>query len=815
VLSSDATVRRTLALVALLVAAGGVRAWPAALRGTVTIEGRAVSGATVSIFDAGGILLARVVSGSDGRFDASGLPAGQVRVEARAQGLQAATATVVVAEGAARELRLEIPRALSDHVEVTYTARADSLAASLGPREELQGALLDRLPSGGGAVDDALVTLPGVVRSNEAVSLRGGRPDQSGMQLGSMTLSDPATGETRVRVPVDAVASVEVLSNPIAAELGRFSSGLVVMHPRGGGDEWRFSLRNLDPSFRRERGRPWHLLGVRSFAPRLSLSGPLVRGRLYLAQSVQYGYRVSELESRPQDETSRQQYLSLVTRLDYQASARHRLTGLLSLFPERRDRANLGTFVPPQSTYGQRVAISNASLSHTMVVGSRLVLESSLHLSRHRLWLTPTEAEPAFLQPQGAGGGFWNRQQRRSDAVQWVETLSFSGKGPLGEHMAVIGLDVLHAAVDGESESDPVEIRRLDGTLAQLVTFDGRSPQSVRSTDVAVFARTRWRPVPALICELGARLDRDGVTRGSILAPRLGASWTGLGRRLRLRAGVGLFAERTPSLVGAFQQIEGREETRFAEDGVTVIGATRYEHVSASYLLPARSTTWSGQVSYRPMPSLELRVSALERRGRHEPIVDPLGDGAEGRLLLETEGRSHYREAELGLRFAPRPKRELSVSWVHSRSEADLNSFVSIFGTARAVVVRPNAFGLANVDVPDRLVARLSTELGREWYLTGMLEARRGTPWSAVDENLDFVGARNASGRLPAAVLLDLAVERRFRLGRFRPWIGVGGVNLLNQFAARDVQANVTAPDFGKFYNPVPRRLRLYLTLNR
>lgn len=786
----------------------------AELRGTVTIDGLGLPGATVSVFGGGDVRLLRVVSGADGRFEAAALPAGRLRVEARVEGLGAAVATVDLVDGGTHEVVLEIPRARTETLDVTEAIRADSLATTFGPRQELQGQALENLPAGGGTVDDALATLPGVVRPRDALSIRGGRPGQSGLLLGSMALADPATGEARLRVPVDAVASVEVLSNPLAAEFGRFSSGLVLMQPRAGAETWRSKLSSIDPAFRRERGHPLHVLGLRSFGPRLSLSGPLAARRLYLAQSVQYRYNESDLESRPQDETSRQQSLSVVTRLDLQASARHRLRLLMSLFPERRERVNLATFVPPEATYGQRNTTSSLSLSHTGVIGSSAVLETSLHASRHRLWLTPEEAGTAWLQPQGASGGYFNRQERSGETMQLVQTLSFAGHGRLGEHVTLLGIDALHATIDGESESLPVEIRRQDRTLARRVAFSAPGRQLLGSTDFAAFARTRWRPLAPLTVELGARLDRDGVTGRSLLAPRLGAAWRGLDERLRLRAGVGLFAERTPSLVGAFGQIEAREETRYAEDGSTVLGATRYAHATAPGLSPARSTIWSSDVSYRPAPSLELRLGALRRDGRHEAIVDAIGEGDEGRLVLDSRGISRYREVELGLRFTPRPKAEGSLSWVHSRSEADLNSFVDLFGTVRAPVVRPSEYGLSSYDVPDRMVLRAAAEVGR-WYLTGMLEARQGTPWSAVDEDLEFVGPRNASGRLPGAVLIDLAVERRLRVRRWQPWIGVGVVNLLGQFAARDVQANVTAPDYGTFYNPMPRRLRLFVTLSR
>lgn len=809
--------RRLLLLLqaALLVSAlaGPARAG-STLRGRVTIEGLGLAGAAVSVVDAANATLATRVSGEDGRFEVADLPAGRFRVEARVEGLGTAAATVDLGDPALPEIQLEIPRERSEHVEITDTPLADSLATSFGPRQELRGRPLESLPAGGGTTDEALATLPGVVRSRDALSIRGGRPGQSAVLLGSMALADPVTGEARVRVPVDAVTTVEVLSNPLAAEFGRFTSGLVLMQPRSGSEAWRVKLASLDPAFRRERGKPLHVLGVRSFSPRLSLSGPLVPRRLYLAQTLQYRWSETDLESRPQDETIRQQSLAVVTRLDWQAAVRHRLRLLVALFPEERERANLATFVPPEATYGRRSATSSLSLSHAGVIGSSAVLETALHASRHRLWLTPEAAGPAWLQPQGASGAWFNRQQHRGDALQLVQTLSLTGHGRLGEHVTLVGFDVLRAATAGQSESLPVEIRRTDGTLARLVTFGPPERQSEDSTDAAIFARTRVRPVPPLTLELGGRLDRDGVSGRSLLQPRFGAAWRGVGERLRLRGGVGLFAERTPSLVGSFRQIEGRQETRYAADGTTVLGSTRYTHEIAPDLVPARSTIWSGDVSYAATPALELRLGALRRDGRHEPIVDVLGEGDAGRLRLDSRGTSRYRELELGLRFSPRPKAEVSLSWVHSRSEADLNAVVGLFGTSRAPVVRPNEYGLSVYDVPDRAVLRASAEVGR-WYLTGLLEVRQGTPWSAVDENLEYVGPRNAAGRLPGAVLLDLAVERRLRLKRFRPWVGIGVVNLLGQAAARDVQANTAAPDYGTFYDPAPRRLRLFATLGR
>jgi hypothetical protein len=785
------------------------------LRGRITSQGAPLAGVEIVVTLASGLTLGEGTSDAEGRFVLSGLPAGDARLSARFPGLAPLERTVDLPRGRDLEVDLEMPyAAVAERVEVAYAPRADSLAATLGPREELQGLALERLPSGEGTVEDALVTLPGVVRASGSLSIRGGRPTQSGMQLGSMMLTDPATGEARLRVPVDAVASVEVLPSPAAAEYGRFTSGVVVLHPQGGGDQWRLGLRNFDPSLRLERGAYHHVLGVRSFAPRLAVQGPLVPGRLFLSQSLQYRYTLSEVQSRPQDELSLQEYLSSVTRLDFQAGPTHQVGALLTVFPEEREHVNLGTFNPPETTYDQRTAISNASLTDTAALGPSAVLTSSLHAGRHGLWLGPPEDGTLVLRPEENAGRYFNRQDRHATALQWVETLSLARHGRRGERIFLLGFDALRVAFDGGSASRPVEVRRLDGTLARRVTFDAPARQSVTSTDLALFARGRWRPAGHLQLELGLRLDRDGVLRRSLLSSRLGASLEAGGGRLVLRGGVGLFGERTPSLVGAFTQLEARTEERYAADGVTRLAATRYAHETADGLVPARSVTASAECVVRLAPTLQLRAGVLGRDGRYEPVVEPLGEGDAGRLRLSTDGESRYRELEVGLRYTPRRDAEASVSWVRSRSEADLNAFSALFGTARAPVIGPNAYGPSPVDVPDRLVARASARLGPSWYATGLVDWRRGLPWSTVDAALDYAGPRTG-GRFPTAALLDVAVERRFVLGKWEPWLGVGVVNALDSYAPRDVQANLTAPDYGAFYDAAPRRLQLVLRVGR
>jgi hypothetical protein len=96
------------------------------------------------------------------------------------------------------------------------------------------------------------------------------------------------------------------------------------------------------------------------------------------------------------------------------------------------------------------------------------------------------------------------------------------------------------------------------------------------------------------------------------------------------------------------------------------------------------------------------------------------------------------------------------------------------------------------------------------WQLVGTADWRSGLPYSVVDEDLEFVGQRNEL-RFPTYFRVDAGFERRLTLARLHPWLGFRVSNALNSFLPSDVQANLSSPSFGSFYNSVYREYRIAL----
>ena len=100
------------------------------------------------------------------------------------------------------------------------------------------------------------------------------------------------------------------------------------------------------------------------------------------------------------------------------------------------------------------------------------------------------------------------------------------------------------------------------------------------------------------------------------------------------------------------------------------------------------------------------------------------------------------------------------------------------------------------------------------WLLVAVIDWRSGLPYLIVDAALDFVGPRQAF-RFPQYVRTELGVEHRFTIKKFRPWIGVRVDNALQAWLPADVQANISSPAFGTFYNSQYRQVRIQVRFER
>ena len=115
--------------------------------------------------------------------------------------------------------------------------------------------------------------------------------------LNGANVTDPVTGIPDVRLPIDVVSSVEVIPNPYDPEYGRLTGAVAKTETRTGNYEgFHASFQNILP---RPRKRGGDFVGIESFTPRLTVTGPLLKDKLAFTQSLEYRYVRTGISTQP------------------------------------------------------------------------------------------------------------------------------------------------------------------------------------------------------------------------------------------------------------------------------------------------------------------------------------------------------------------------------------------------------------------------------------------------------------------------------------------------------------------------------------
>ena len=557
------------------------------------------------------IVLARTTTDGTGTVTFPDVPPGRYILTATRAGF-------ISTDSSPFEVRANAVAQVLVDIKLTFEMPAIEVRAELpSPTDSVQpvsmsdmlaGNVLDVAPIAGDDFQNLLLLLPGVVRGPDGrLRVKGGQPSQSALQISSASLNDPSTGDFDLELPGQSVESVEVLANPFAAEYGRFSSSVTQIRTRRGTNEWEINPGNLIPRFRRS------LSGVRGFEPRFSLRGPVKRDRVFVAQDLQFRYVATPVRSLPGEPETRLTSFDSFTRVDAIASARHTFGGGLIAFPRKIKGATMSTFRPPEVTPDFSQRGSSAGFVDRFAIGRDVVLETTVSGRWFEINVNTDGRAPMVYRPQTQSGSFFNDQEREVASLQWVEALSFPHTLGRGQHVFKIGTDLQQSRFAGTSASRPVEIRRLDGSLAERTVFGDPTLQQVSGVEFAFFAQDAWRVSSRVSLELGFRADRDPIVEHVSWSPRAGMAVSVLpeGRGI-LRGGFGKFVQRTPLNVEAFPSFGPSMVSRFAPDG-SAAGSGRHvpqRHRRRSEIAKSACRQCRVEPAFRAAIAVEARVPA-------------------------------------------------------------------------------------------------------------------------------------------------------------------------------------------------------------
>ena len=772
---------------------------------TIALEGLRIPAVDVELRSLDtNVMVGKTTSDGVGQVTFPDVRAGRYLIHATRDGFaDADSAPFTVSPGEIEQVLIEM-RLTFVRESVDVVVPANSPTESLQPvavSDVLTGAKMDIQPLAGDDFQSLLTVLPSIIRGPEGrLRVKGGSPTTGALQMSSASLNDPSTGDFDLELPSGAVESVEVLSNPFAAEYGRFSTSVTQVRTKRGTNDWIIKPDNLIPGF----GKGFAF--VNKFEPRLSISGPIKRDKLLFGEYLQYRYVRTPVKSLPGEPQLGLDSFDSFTRLDAVLSSRHALTGGVIYFPRKITNATMSTFRPEETTPKFSQSGFSTGAADRLILSAHTVLESTAAIRVFEVDQKTKGDAPMTYTPQGQSGNFFNRQERNVRSLQFVEALSYS-KNWAGEHVFKFGVDFQHSHFDGDNYSQQLDVRRLDGSLAERTMYSpSLTNPSIGGSEFAVFAQDRWRVNDRLALELGLRSDRDDIVEKVNYSPRAGVSVSLLpeGRGI-LRGGFGKFAERTPLTVGAFTQYDVQTVTRFGNFGVPQGPPVTFTHVIDGILKTPESIVQTVAWDQRFGRLFFFKTAYLHRNGSHAYILDP--SATLGQLALSATGESKYWELETTGRYLASEHADLTVSYVRSKSTRDLNDYDQFFGNFRNPIIRANENTLSPTDVPNRMIVRGNIGLPGKWVFVPIYEWRTGFPWRTVNEFQDFTDPGKIGGRLPSVSTLDFTLARPWRYKKYSFTGGIKIYNAFNKGNERDVQNNIASPEFGKFYNPIQRSI--------
>jgi hypothetical protein len=767
------------------------------------------------------------VSDETGEYSFPNLEAGEYEVTVALEGFENEGRKFTLVAGADKRLDFEMrPRGPQSRVNVAAGAQqVDTQTPETGQLSEIRVALKSAILLND-QFHELLPLVPGVLRGSDGLlNIKGARHSQSGTLVNSTSVVDPVTGQQSLSLPLEAVNDIRVLPNPFSAEHGRFAGGVVSIETRSGGDAWKFHITGLWP---RVRFRDGHFHGLRAVTPRVTFSGPIARGRLFLFQALDYHFVRTRFNDLPplHDETTFESFDSF-TQLDWNLNATNKLTGSVAIFPQNLLFTNLSTFFTEPATANFRQRGFFVILNERAILSGGGFLDSAFSVKRFDAHPFAATFDPAGLTlfPEAYSGGWHHRQDRESFAYSGGQTFHLAPAQASGFHFFLLGYLFERATFDGTVSYLPVTLLRPDGSRTQQITYGAPASLQEDRGYFAFFVQDRWQIVPRFTVDLGLRMDHEGLSRDRVnVAPRVAFVFAPTrDNKTAIRAGVGLFFDKLPLALGAFTGHPAQTITDFAADGLTILrGPRTFTHRIATpsgELRTPYSLAWTLQLDRELASRLLLRLG-YEQRETHrdnylEPVESLLPPLAE--LQLRDTGRQRYREFQALLRWRAGERSILFFSYVRSSADGDLNTFDTHFGNYPWPVIRPNQRGPLPFEARNRFLFWGTIGLPWKLELFPVMDITGGFPFSALDADWNFVGLRNRAGRFPRLFSLDIQVTRKFSIPvgarRIRTTVGIRVFNITNHFNPRDVQQHTGSPRFGQFFNSVHRKFRMKFDL--
>jgi hypothetical protein len=658
---------------------------------------------------------------------------------------------------------------------------------------------------------EAMTLIPGqIADATGGLHFDGGRENQTNYLLDGFNISDPLTGALATTVSVEAVSSLDYLSARYSPEYGQGSAGTLQIKTQTGDDQFRYSATNFIPGVNTFEG-----LHLGDWTPRFNLSGPIVKGRAWFSDNMDADYGVTTIPGLPRNEntTSALQASNMLHTQVNLTPANILYTDFLFNY-QRAGEAGLGALTPPSTTLDERGRTWFLGLKDQIYLARGTLLEvgfaEMLTLSR----LVPFGTGVYIITPSGEEGNNFIDSTQHSRRGQFLTNLFLPAWHLAGTHNLKMGADVDRLDYEQGISRTGYDLYGLRMNLLRSVTFEGDGTLSRPSLTASSYITDHWQARKNLFLELGVREDWDEILRNWSWSPRAAFSWAPFGDNTRISGGFAVLYD--PTILQLFTRPYDQytlTDTYGANGAPLLTNALSYYTIPNERLKSPLYQNWSLGLDHQFPWHLRAGLSLHRKRGGDGfAYVNTLPAPILASPEIAAEYHATYVEQQFTLTNSRHDEYDAAQAIVHqafggryewmasyTRSQTHSNEVLDP-SLEQTLLLGPNNAGPLPWDAPNRFLSwgYLPT-FRKNWAVAYLLEERTGFPFSVQRDNGQLIGAPDTY-RYPDYFNLNLDLEWRFHLRKYRFGIRGGVDNLTNHRNPTVVNNTLESPSFLTFY---------------
>jgi len=633
------------------------------------------------------------------------------------------------------------------------------------------------------------------------VHVAGSQTYQTVTELDGLNVTQPSNGQLLLHVSTDAFRLIRVEPSRYSAEFGKGSGGVILLETGIGDDHYRFIATDFIPSWQNKKGWKFD-----QFNPRLTLSGPILKGKIWFFDALDGSYQneiVTELpDGQNQDVVSR---LGNLAKIQANLTSRNILTTSFNLNQYHDQHAGLSAQNPQASTpaVGQPAYQGGIKDQHYFARGT--LFEVGFGFNRYDLNQISRGVDPFFISPETAVGSYYLTAHTRADRWQAKSNLYLRPREWHGRHDLKVGIDLDRLRYDADYLRNPISYLRegqpvgdclavTPSPCSRYSVFPGAPALTQHNAELSGYVQDRWLLTPRLLLEAGLRYDWDQLDRHSRLSPRLAATWVlDDSGNTKLSAGFGVFYDATAIFLIARPRAGTRIDYFFDQDGSPLGGPVLSSFTADLQSLQSpRILNESVALEHKLPAEIYLKMEYIRKRGIHGFVYD-LTDPSltNATFALSNARQDHYDGLQISGRHAFGNGHMVAASYVRSRARTNQ---VLDFNIDNPQFSRQLP-GPYPWDTPNRFLSYGLLPLVKGFDLAYSTEIHTGVPFNVVNDQQRLVGLP-ASRRFPTWFTLNTHVEKRFHaLGYY--WAIRGGFN--NVTGRKNwiyVNNDINSPDF-------------------